>query len=205
MTHRLTAQTRPVPLAAALAVATGNAEPAAAIIPASNDAVTWLILRIARDRELPAKASAPAGSRVGVRSPAPTGRHPGDGLPLGRSWDYHYHSAQVAPETFLVSESLKGGHLERESRPADLENRAASTELLGAVISLMPDAAIVADGNGYIVSVNPQAEGLFGYGPGTLVGIPIEILVPERSRPRPPPAPFRLPGGPREATDGRWT
>lgn len=48
----------------------------------------------------------------------------------------------------------------------------------------MPDAAIVADGNGYIVSVNQQAEGLFGYGQGTLVGMPIETLVPERSRSR---------------------
>jgi PAS domain S-box-containing protein len=51
-------------------------------------------------------------------------------------------------------------------------------------MSLMPDAAGVVDTSGRIVSLNPQAEELFGYPPGTLAGVPIETLVPERARHR---------------------
>ena len=62
--------------------------------------------------------------------------------------------------------------------------RALSDELLGAFTSLMPDAAVVVDASGSIVSANEQADTLFGYPPGTLVGLPIETLVPERRRHR---------------------
>jgi PAS domain S-box-containing protein len=51
-------------------------------------------------------------------------------------------------------------------------------------MSLMPDAAVVVDTSGRIVSVNPQAEQLFGYEPGTLGGVFVETLVPERARHR---------------------
>jgi PAS domain S-box-containing protein len=49
-------------------------------------------------------------------------------------------------------------------------------------MSLMPDAAVVADSTGRIVSVNKQAEALFGYPPATLAGHSIDELVPERVR-----------------------
>jgi PAS domain S-box-containing protein len=48
----------------------------------------------------------------------------------------------------------------------------------------MPDAAVIADATGRIVSANEQAETLFGYPPGSLVGQPVEALVPERVRQR---------------------
>ena len=59
-----------------------------------------------------------------------------------------------------------------------------SNELLGAFLSIMPDAAIAVDAGGRIVSANPQAEELFGYEEGSLAGAPIEALVPERARHR---------------------
>jgi PAS domain S-box-containing protein len=51
-------------------------------------------------------------------------------------------------------------------------------------MSLSPDAAVVVDSEGRIVSVNERAEALFGYQPGSLAGLFIEALVPERARRR---------------------
>lgn len=69
-------------------------------------------------------------------------------------------------------------------KQTDADARAISDELLAAFMSLMPDAAVAVDATGKIVAVNPQAEELFAYPAGTLVGSQIETLVPERSRTR---------------------
>lgn len=45
-----------------------------------------------------------------------------------------------------------------------------------------PDAGIVVDGSGLIVLANPQAERLFGYGTGALVGCVVESLMPRGLR-----------------------
>ncbi len=52
------------------------------------------------------------------------------------------------------------------------------------MMSLSPDAALVVDSDGRVVSVNERAEDLFGYAPGSLAGLYIEALVPERVRRR---------------------
>jgi PAS domain S-box-containing protein len=70
----------------------------------------------------------------------------------------------------------------REISMAD--QRAISGELLSAVVSLIPDASVVVDTNGVIVSVNQHAEELFGYALGSLTGVTIETLLPERARSR---------------------
>jgi PAS domain S-box-containing protein len=59
-----------------------------------------------------------------------------------------------------------------------------TSELLDQFLALMPDAAVVVDGDGRIVLANPSAAELFGYCPGDLAGRPIEVLVPERLRAR---------------------
>ncbi len=64
------------------------------------------------------------------------------------------------------------------------EPRQLSDELLGAVISLMPDGAVIVDGSGTIVAANEQAEMLFGYPSGGMTGLAVEALVPERARQR---------------------
>lgn len=46
-----------------------------------------------------------------------------------------------------------------------------------------PDAIVIVGSNGRIELVNRRTEELFGYQRETLIGQPIEILVPERSRP----------------------
>ncbi len=58
----------------------------------------------------------------------------------------------------------------------------ARSEILRSlgVLDLMPDAMLVADVNGRILRVNAQAEQLFGYPHGALVGRPVEALLPER-------------------------
>ena len=49
-----------------------------------------------------------------------------------------------------------------------------------------PDAVLVTDAQGHIRAANHQAEAMFGYGSGELIGLPIENLVPERFRGRHP-------------------
>ena len=55
-------------------------------------------------------------------------------------------------------------------------------ELLEAFLALTPDASVVVDEEGTIVSANERAEALFGYGPGELRGHKVDALVPERFR-----------------------
>lgn len=53
-------------------------------------------------------------------------------------------------------------------------------QLLGPVIALSADAAVVADASGRIELVNRRAEQLFGYAPGRMVGLELEALIPTR-------------------------
>jgi diguanylate cyclase (GGDEF)-like protein/PAS domain S-box-containing protein len=76
---------------------------------------------------------------------------------------------------------------ERAARLARaFESRAAGDGLscLTAVLALLYDGAIVVDGAQRIVFSNAAAERLFGYAPAELAGMPLELLVPPRSRPR---------------------
>ncbi len=49
-----------------------------------------------------------------------------------------------------------------------------------------PDAIVVTDRDGRILSINSQVERLFGYGREELIGQTVEVLVPERFRPAHP-------------------
>lgn len=59
-------------------------------------------------------------------------------------------------------------------------------KLLGArfghVLESMPDGIVMANSVGRIVLVNTQAEKIFGYGPGELLGRLVEELIPSRMR-----------------------
>jgi PAS domain S-box-containing protein len=71
-----------------------------------------------------------------------------------------------------------------EAVPSSGELPTIAGGLLGAFLSLMPDAAVAIDASGRIVSANEQAELLFGYPSGSLAGVAVEALVPERVRSR---------------------
>ncbi|HKO25727.1 MAG TPA: PAS domain S-box protein, partial [Chloroflexota bacterium] len=58
----------------------------------------------------------------------------------------------------------------------------ASEERTGAILDATPDATVIVDGDGHIVRVNAQAERLFGYTREELLGLPVELLLPERFR-----------------------
>ena len=57
-------------------------------------------------------------------------------------------------------------------------------DLFDAFLSLLPDAALLVDDDGVVVSANDQAAPLFGYPKGALVGLQVDELVPERIRRR---------------------
>lgn len=52
------------------------------------------------------------------------------------------------------------------------------------LVSAAPDAMVLADKTGHIVLANDEAERLFGYEQQELLGMPVEMLVPERFRNR---------------------
>lgn len=57
---------------------------------------------------------------------------------------------------------------------------AASQAWLAAILEATPDAIVVVDGAGRIVTVNAQAERLFAYQRHELIGQPVEMLLPDR-------------------------
>ncbi|MFC4159432.1 PAS domain S-box protein [Chitinimonas lacunae] len=54
----------------------------------------------------------------------------------------------------------------------------------GDLLESIPDGIMVSGPTGRIISVNTQAEQMFGYPPGGLRGLPLELLLPERYRRR---------------------
>jgi len=48
----------------------------------------------------------------------------------------------------------------------------------------VPDALVMVDNHGLVIRANSQAHGLFGYPENGLVGIPVEVLVPDGARAR---------------------
>jgi PAS domain S-box-containing protein len=68
----------------------------------------------------------------------------------------------------------------RKTGKGDLLSFLATPRLLDAI----PDAIVAVDQGGKILQVNSQTQELFGYEAGELLGNSIEMLVPERYRPR---------------------
>ena len=59
---------------------------------------------------------------------------------------------------------------------------ALPADIVSEILHTAADATIITDHDGRIRLANEQAEQLFGYEPGELVGQPIEILIPEELR-----------------------
>jgi len=77
------------------------------------------------------------------------------------------------PSSFESGKDIKPG-----------QGLAAGTLLSSSVMEAIPDAVAAVNQQGLIIQVNSQTETLFGYTRDELIGQKIEILVPERQRPR---------------------
>jgi PAS domain S-box-containing protein len=67
----------------------------------------------------------------------------------------------------------------RPRRPGQSPNgTGAAPDLPGALLEALHDAVALADGDGMITAASARLEGMFGYAPGELAGLPVESLVP---------------------------
>jgi PAS domain S-box-containing protein len=67
-------------------------------------------------------------------------------------------------------------------RPVPAALASADAELLRELLESSPDALVIIDDEGRIVFVNHQGEELFGYARDELVGLEVEVLLPEDLR-----------------------
>lgn len=72
--------------------------------------------------------------------------------------------------------------LELNERAQTMEMLRTSLELFRGLVETAPDAILLVSESGDIELANAQAEEMFGYGSGELVGLSIEKLLPERYR-----------------------
>ncbi len=73
----------------------------------------------------------------------------------------------------------------RQDRRAPQDPRVSrniAEELMRRIVEAAPCGMVMIDAEGSIVLVNPQAESMFGYARGELIGHPLETLLPERFR-----------------------
>jgi PAS domain-containing protein len=89
----------------------------------------------------------------------------------------HEHGAADAHAGRVFDPSLSGA----EGPHVALQGKGSWARLL-ILLEVSPDALVMADAAGLIVSVNGQAQALFGYPYADLEGQPLEMLLPERFR-----------------------
>jgi PAS domain S-box-containing protein len=88
--------------------------------------------------------------------------------------------AGVAPQ---LGSLMQRKRTESEQRQLLVQTQAAEARFR-TLLESAPDGIILWDADGHVALANHQAEVLFGYPPGELIGQPVEHLVPERYRRR---------------------
>ncbi len=64
----------------------------------------------------------------------------------------------------------------------NITGRVRTEQYFQAVLESTPDALIMADGEGRVLLMNRQAERLLGYSRSDILGLPVEMVMPERFR-----------------------
>lgn len=80
----------------------------------------------------------------------------------------------------VSAKRLRNGDL--QTTVQDISDRQHAEARFRAMVEGAPNAMIMVDERGLIALANPQAERLFGYGSGELVGCSVDMLVPARFR-----------------------
>jgi anti-anti-sigma factor len=88
-----------------------------------------------------------------------------------------YPSLEAAAAARLPAEAvLSAARPRRAGQPAD--GAGAAPVPAGGLLEALQDAVALADDDGMIVAASARLEGMFGYDPGELAGLPAESLVP---------------------------
>ena len=78
------------------------------------------------------------------------------------------------------------GNAIAERRIAELELQVRELRRVESQFRMLletsPDAVVIVDESGEIMLANRQSEKMFGYASGELLGLPVEMLVPDRFR-----------------------
>jgi PAS domain S-box-containing protein len=89
---------------------------------------------------------------------------------------------QLLEETQRQAESMEKQAAKLEEQAVEMEAQQqeikATEAWFRSIVESAPDGMLVVDEHGTIILTNHQVEAMFGYGPGDLVGSPIEALVP---------------------------
>lgn len=88
------------------------------------------------------------------------------------------------PVEISLSPVTVGGRRLVAAAVRDVSDRLGAERRFRALLESAPDAIVISDAKGVITLVNSQAEAIFGYPRAELVGLPIEVLLPQRYRER---------------------
>lgn len=105
---------------------------------------------------------------------APRQRQMGTGKPL---YARHADGHPVAVEIALCPVDLDG-HSAAMAYVSDVSGIRLAQMQFGQVVAAMPQGVLLVDAGGIIRLTNPVTEQLFGYESGSLIGQPLEILIP---------------------------
>jgi len=104
--------------------------------------------------------------------------------PMGQ--DLELTARRKDSSVFPVEISLSSIETERgrlvSAAIRDVSERKAAEARFRGLVDAAPDAMVIVDPHGRIELVNAQADAMFGYERGELVGRPVEVLVPPRFR-----------------------